>query len=91
MLVYLQDLKYNKQITDEASKQQFDRLNDLQEEIHAHSQTNTMLKNELEAWSVISITQPHCIILYATCSRSNNAELMKTKAELEKEIESLKM
>jgi len=49
-LCNLQDLKYNKQVTDEATKQQLDRLNDLQEEMHAHNQTNAMLKNELEAW-----------------------------------------
>jgi len=88
LLVYFQELKYNKQVTDEATKQQLDRLNDLQEEIHAHSQTNTMLKNELEAWSV---TLSCCVMPCVTFSRSNNADLMKVKAELEEEIEALKM
>lgn len=45
-----QELKYTQQMTEEASKQQQSRLVNMQEEITAHSQTNTMLKNELEAW-----------------------------------------
>ena len=38
------------QVTEEASKQQQSRLNNMQEEITAQSQANTMLKTELEAW-----------------------------------------
>jgi len=52
----LQELKYAQQMTEEASKQQQSRLTNMQEEINAHSQANTMLKSELEAWSVLLIS-----------------------------------
>lgn len=47
---FMQELKYMQQVTEEASKQQQSRLNNMQEEITAQSQANTMLKTELEAW-----------------------------------------
>ena len=53
----LQELKYTQQMTEEASKQLQSRLSNMQEEINAHSQANTMLKSELEAWLALLASQ----------------------------------